>query len=312
MKDNEHPLPSGRPGGGRISSLLEKFRQWQRDPLHYQPLSGEQHICHNCGQEFAGNYCPRCSQSAQVGGKIGWSAIGLSILSVFNVESRSLPRTLWHLLWRPGYLIGDYISGKRQQSFPPLKMLLIVALALVLLEYVLRLAGVPLDDTNDVTNEYVRSLASWADKNPAWATLATCCLFIFPTWTIFRYSPRHQRHSLPEGFFIQVFMATLTILFLIISYISDWLLLLVPLYYLIVYRQLFGFGLWGTLWRSLLVLLDAFALLLLALCIVQFGASLFGDPGNFRISTLLLALIIFILLAGLPPLFVYVIRKTPW
>ena len=46
--------------------------------------------------------------------------------------TRSLPYTLWQLLWRPGYLIRDYISGKRQVSFPPVKMLVVMALLVVL------------------------------------------------------------------------------------------------------------------------------------------------------------------------------------
>ena len=47
---------------------------------------------------------------------------------LWGMDSRSLPYTLWQLLLRPGYLIGDYISGRRQVSFPPIKMLAIVAL----------------------------------------------------------------------------------------------------------------------------------------------------------------------------------------
>ena len=48
------------------------------------------------------------------------------------MDSRSLLFTLVQLLQRTGYLISDYISGKRQASFPPVKMLLIVAIAQLL------------------------------------------------------------------------------------------------------------------------------------------------------------------------------------
>ena len=34
--------------------------------------------------------------------------------------------SIWQLLYRPGYFIGDYISGKRQLNFPMVKMLFIV------------------------------------------------------------------------------------------------------------------------------------------------------------------------------------------
>ena len=86
---------------------------------------------------------------------------------------------------------------------------------------------------------------------------------IFPTWVMFRYSPRHSRHTLPEGFFIQVLFATLMVsLFLLM--VPCWFIfkqitvlsvifVVVTLYYIIGYRQLFGYGLWGTVWRLLFV-----------------------------------------------------------
>ena len=49
-------------------------------------------------------------------------------MDLWGMGTRSLPYTLWQLLLRPGYLIGDYISGRRQVSFPPIKMLVFVAL----------------------------------------------------------------------------------------------------------------------------------------------------------------------------------------
>ncbi len=40
--------------------------------------------------------------------------------------NRSLLYSLWQLIWRPGYFISDYINGKRQVSFPPVKMLVVM------------------------------------------------------------------------------------------------------------------------------------------------------------------------------------------
>ena len=44
-------------------------------------------------------------------------------------RSRSILYSVWQLLLRPGYFISDYISGKRQVSFPPIRMLFILAVA---------------------------------------------------------------------------------------------------------------------------------------------------------------------------------------
>jgi len=65
-------------------------------------------------------------------GPITWHSVWQGVMDVWGVGTRSLPFTLWQLLWRPGYLIRDYISGKRQVSFPPVKMLVVMAVHLVL------------------------------------------------------------------------------------------------------------------------------------------------------------------------------------
>jgi len=48
--------------------------------------------------------------------------------------NRSLLYSLWQLIWRPGYFISDYINGKRQVSFPPVKMLVLMGVASVLMD----------------------------------------------------------------------------------------------------------------------------------------------------------------------------------
>ena len=87
---------------------------------------------------------------------------------------------------------------------------------------------------------------------------------------MFRYSPRHTAHSLPEGFFIQIFLAVLMIVlsFLFmplgmvdITFYSCVVYLLYGIYYIIVYKYLFGYSLWGTLWRSGFVLTTVFFLM---------------------------------------------------
>ena len=280
-------------------SLKEKwqqFCQWQRKPILYKPLTDEKHVCLNCGQEFAGDYCPRCSQSVKIDKKISWSTISNGFLEAFNIEGRSFPRALLHLICRPGYMIGDYISGHRQMSYPPLKMLVIIALCLVVVENLPEWIGW-MEATKEVSsNGTINKLATWGDQNPAWATLAMCSVLILPTWSIFRYAPHHPYHTLPEGFFIQVFMATLTLLIFIISNISDWFMLLIIFYYIVTYRQLFGYKLWGTLWRILVVVFEVTDLLIVAVCLNEIKNTILNKPGSSPISTLLIVTGIFLLL----------------
>ena len=47
-------------------------------------------------------------------------------------------------------------------------------------------------------------------------------------------------------------MASLVLICILLRAISDWLILLVLICNYVVYRQLFGYGVWGTLWRTVL------------------------------------------------------------
>ena len=87
---------------------------------------------------------------------------------------------------------------------------------------------------------------------------------ILPTYLLFRFAPRHTRHTLPESIFIQLFMCTLILICSLATILLDELFWLVPFYYYITYRQFFGYRPWGTLWR---LLVSAFVWLFL-LCSV--------------------------------------------
>lgn len=113
-------------------------------------------------------------------------------------------------------------------------------------------------------------MVSWLETNYSWFALIMALLAVLPTWVMFRYSPRHTLHTLPEGFFIQIFLAVMMIVFsflLIPIAMIDVMLYTVivycvyGIYYIIVYHYLFGYGIWGTLWRSGFVLLTVFLLM---------------------------------------------------
>ena len=108
-----------------IKKLFTRFRAWQRNPRTYAPMSRKEQHCLNCGQDFEGNYCPRCGQEASTG-RLSWNTVWVKVIDVWDVEQHSLPLTLWHLIWRPGYLIRritqriycfqeriNYISNKK-------------------------------------------------------------------------------------------------------------------------------------------------------------------------------------------------------
>ena len=96
--------------------------------------NGRVQHCNNCGIDFTGNFCPICSQKAGMG-RIGWKSVRQGIMDIWGLGTRSLLYSIWQLLWRPGQVIGDYLDGKRQVSFPPVKMLFIIAVIYSVLFY---------------------------------------------------------------------------------------------------------------------------------------------------------------------------------
>ena len=208
-------------------------------------------------------------------------------MDIWGLGTRSLLYSIWQLLLRPGHVISDYIDGKRQVSFPPVKMLFIVTLIYSFVIYwflpdVVHLSSE--EDLGELTEFYL-----WCKNHLSWVMLIIATFAILPTWVMFRNSPRHTRHTIPEGFFLQVFMQiigiVLTFLLTPLDYIDSDILSYIPnfavmVYYVIVYKYFFGYSLWGTLWRQGFVLFCGLFTLGAIIAFPQIYKKLVDTPGN--------------------------------
>lgn len=227
-----------------IQAKWQSFRAWQQQPIHYR-LDESEHVCNNCGNTFTGNYCPVCSQSAR-DGRISWLAIWQGIGQLWGIDSRSGLYTLWQLLWRPGYLVRDFISGKRQVSYPPVKLLFILAAVVALIRYFVPVPAKP----SELGYLYIDLAYDWMYSHQTISELLTNSIMILPTWYVFRNAPRYPNHTIPEGFFLQVYMAILSFIFSSIFVETEGVsIILTTIYMYATYKQLFGYGYWQTLWR---------------------------------------------------------------
>ena len=267
-----------------IKAIYRRFRQWQLNPVDNEFTSSRPSLCNNCGHEFVGNYCPYCSQKRGIG-RITWKSVAKGIGEVWGLHNRSMFYTLVQLFLRPGYFISDYIGGKRQVSFPPVKMLVLIGVLGVIVDFLTGAIhgmvyshGEKMGYVNDVFNwlnvhvngmfpppsEYLSGVLNWLNTHPDVFSLILLSFLIIPIYFIFRFAPRNTRHSIPQGFFIQVFSAAV---FMVMNMLYDitalgWLVVLLSIVLIFVtYKQLFGYGLWGTLWRLVMAFLCAFTLL---------------------------------------------------
>ena len=259
----------------RLRDYYNRFRQWQERPYEHKLNSDQVQHCNNCGCDFTGNFCPVCSQKAGLG-RVGWRSVRQGIMDIWGLGTRSLLYSVWQLLWRPGHLIGDYIDGKRQVSFPPVKMLFIIAVVYSMIFYWFfpDVLGINITEMEFSDNKEVQAVAdnitAKMKENYSWFSMLMAVLAVLPTWIMFRFSPRRSLHTLPEGFFIQVF---LSVVMLVLGFLLFPLGFISPevytftcaifygIYYIVVYKYLFGYGLWGTLWRCGFIYVIVVALL---------------------------------------------------
>ena len=118
-----------------------RFKEWQHQPHQVAPLSEEEHECATCGTRFEGNYCPRCGQSARIG-RYSFKKAFLLFLDVWGVGNRGMFRSIRDLLFRPGYMIRDYLRGMQMAYFPPFKMFFLLFTLSILVETGLNIKGI--------------------------------------------------------------------------------------------------------------------------------------------------------------------------
>ena len=101
---------------------IKQIRGKQSKPL----AKVEQHICQNCGDVYEGDFCRSCGQSAQTERITLKNTLSLFFSSFFNIESGFL-HTIHDLWYRPGYMVADYVRGKRKPYYKPFSLLILMA-----------------------------------------------------------------------------------------------------------------------------------------------------------------------------------------
>lgn len=247
----------------KLKEKYRRFRAWQQEPYQYEAPSGEEHTCKNCGHSFQGKFCPVCGQKASIG-RISWKSVWEDFLSIWVSDTRSAIPSILQLLGRPGFLIRDYLSGRRKVAYSPVSMLFLLALVVVVLRQLMSAgeSGVDLSISADPDDnlEWFIFARNWLKANPAWSLLLYTAFMVIPTHILFRHAPRYPHHTLPEGIYIQLFMSCLLAFFMALSVFFDGAILFSFLYYLIAYRQLFSFSYAGTMWRVMMCIGSAFVM----------------------------------------------------
>ena len=126
-------------------------RQQQRTNVAVQADATER-TCTNCGERYTGRMCPQCGQPGSWT-RFTWKQAMLNLLDIWGLGNRPMFRTLKELLWRPGYMVRDYLKGHRQFYFPPFKLLAVSIVVLMFVSYlVISILRAVYGDTIDLTD----------------------------------------------------------------------------------------------------------------------------------------------------------------
>lgn len=275
----------------RIQQRQREGKTLPNDDLAALPESK----CMNCGHSFRGHNCPNCGQAADTKRITLRAALRNMFVTIFGGDSAFLC-TCGNLLYRPGFMIRDFLCGKRARYYRPVQMLLCLVTIYALLAFVFKDS---LSLWNDLQLSATAPPSEDATFAPAMETLqkllsnevAFSLFFAFITVLPFKLLFRRKTVVWPDGearwmntaehFFTLIYLSCQNLLlrflllplhcipgaesamnrleFFLMVFLSTW-----------VYRQIFGIKWLNSLWRNI-VAMTIVLLLILVLFILYFG-----------------------------------------
>ena len=191
-------------------TFKEKIRQgyWTRKRIE---TPQETQHCLNCGKDYEGAYCPHCGQSHATH-RITWGNFWRNFVMNGIGLQGTLPHTIIELFYRPGFLIRDYLAGKRQHYTNPFRMLLLTAAIFILFNSMglggnLKEAATELslsmnaDQTTTaqdaaVTNMVVQGMMDKMYSNFGTFNLLLILIMTVPFWIVFRRAGQYRNQPL--------------------------------------------------------------------------------------------------------------------
>jgi hypothetical protein len=87
--------------------------------------------CDNCGARVTGRYCGNCGQRLDPPVHSLGHFLTVAFEDVTHADSR-LWRTLWALLFKPGFLTHEFLAGRRARYLPPVRLYLVLSVVFFL------------------------------------------------------------------------------------------------------------------------------------------------------------------------------------
>ena len=286
-----------------IKTTYRKVMDWNhridkrmQEPVAIPDVEHSHHICHHCGYGYYGRCCPQCGLNAEYE-RFTFKRLISNFLDIWGLGNRPMFRTIRDLMWRPGYMIRDYLGGHHLSYFPPFKMLAVFTIIIIFIAWcfgfkdplVAQTIADVLDDveggpTSSKMLNYIGDILVYLDENDLYRILLQNVFVVLAAWIVFR----DKGYNIVETFFSQIYINcqfhVITLLWMLIAwelpptvflpyYIPGTIAFFVLIFD---YKQLYGLTFKQSIWRTTLFILLVFAiyialfiLLLLAISLVE-------------------------------------------
>lgn len=147
-----------------------------------------------------------------------------------------------------------------------------------------------MDDVHHIVEFSMRHFSivlNWFDRNKALSLVIYHTVIAFIITWLFRNAPRLPRATFVENFFAQIFISTqlIVVAFIVmlitfpfssheVGELEGKVALLIQI---VDYKQLYGYGWWGTIWRAVLSILIYVAILIVAIMLVFLVIAIYLD-----------------------------------
>lgn len=182
-----------------------------------------QTTCKNCTNEFEGNYCNLCGQSAKVKRFSFGYFLHETFFSSLDIEEGFFS-TLLILFKHPGKGIRDYIEGKRVSLYVPGKFLLLFgAIATFLAVRYQLFTNEQMENNIAGFSAYLQSFFNYAEENTTVINLISIPAFALSSYFVFyRQRFNYTEHLVLNIYITAMQLVMLILLFPLLEWVPSW------------------------------------------------------------------------------------------
>ncbi len=178
--------------------------------------------CKNCGTEFKGKFCPNCGQKARVG-RLKVSQGIEDLVGIFTNIETGFMHTCLELIYRPGYMMYDYINGHRKEYIKPIQLLFLLA-SIAMFEHLFlygsfetqeagfNIASEAFEGDQELELQVQSTLAAmrecinWIMANKAVLYMLIVSFLVLPNRLCFMKTEIGKKMNISEHFFVMIYV----------------------------------------------------------------------------------------------------------